>query len=115
MDEGEILIKEMQKLKEDMCTTEIKLSELHDQVKDQYEEICNKDNFIQKLQDEIENYKIGVHDTKTMAINQMNVENKVLKSTVRKETKTTVIVGACLKVAGFIHKKFLLEKKLPSK
>ena len=100
-----------------MSTAEIKLSELKDQVKDQYEEICNKDKFIQSqtLQDEIKDYKVGVHDSKTMAISQLNVENKTLKSTVRNEIKTTAIFGACLKVAGFICKKFLLEKKLPSK
>ena len=102
-------------MEEEMSTAEIKLSELKDQVKDQYKEICNKDKFIQTLQDEIKDYKVGIHDSKTMAISQLNVENKTLKSTVRKEIKTTTIVGACSKVAGFIHKKFLLEKKFPSK
>ena len=78
-------------------------------------EISNKDQVIQTLQDEIQNYKVVVHDIKTMAISEMNLENKTLKSTVRKEIKTTTVVGAHLKVAGFIRKKFLFEKKLPSK
>ena len=103
---------DVRQLKEDMCTTKIQLSELHHQVNNQHEELCNKDKFIQTLQNEIEKYKVGVHDTKTMAISQMNVDNKTLKSTVRKDIKTT---GTRSKVAGFIRKKFLLEKKLPSK
>ena len=110
-----IIMKKMQKIEEEKCTTEIKLSKLNDQMKDQYKEISNKDYVIQTLRDEIQNYKVGVHDTKTMAISEMNVENKTLKSTVRKEIKTTTIVGTRLKVAGFICKKFLLEKKLSSK
>ena len=101
-------------MEEEKCIAEIKLSKLNDQIKDQYKEISNKDQVIQTLRDKIQNYKVGVHDTKTMAISQMNVENKTLKSTVRKEIKTTTIVGARLKVAGFIRKKFLFEK-LPSK
>ena len=103
---------DVRQLKEDICTTKKKLSELHHQVNNQHEELCNKDKFIQTLQDEIEKYKVGVHDTKTMAISQMNVDNKMLKSTVRKDIKTT---GTRSKVTGFIRKKFLLEKKLPSK
>ena len=103
---------DFRQLKEDMCTTKFKLSELHHQVNNQHEQICNKDKYIQTLLDEIEKYKVGIHNTKTMTINQMNVDNKTLKSTVRKDIITT---GTRSKVAGFIRKKFLLEKKLPSK
>ena len=115
INEREILIKEMQEMRDKLCTTEMKLSELYNQVKDQHETICNKDKYIQTLQNEIENDKVGIHDNKTMAIRQLNVENKTLKSTVKKEIKTTTIINTHSKVAGFIRKKFLLEKKFPSK
>ena len=101
-------------MEEEKCTAEIKISKLKDQVKDQYEEISNKDKVIQTLEDEIKNYKVGVNDTKTMAISQLNEENKISKSTDRKEIKTRATVSAHSKVAGFIRKTFLLEKKLIS-
>ena len=68
MDEMKIIIKKMQKMKEKKCTAEIKLSKLNDQIKHQYEEISNKDQVIQTLPDEIENYNIEVNETKRMWI-----------------------------------------------
>ena len=92
-----------------------RIGKLNDQVKDQYEEICSKDKVNQALQDEIKNHNVGMNDIKTMAISQLNVENKILKSAGSKEMNARAIVGARSKVTGFLRKIFLPEKKLTSK
>ena len=105
-----IIMRKMQKMEDEKCTAEIKLSKLNDKIKDHYEEISNKDQVIETLRDEIKNYKAEINETKAMTITQLNVENKISKSTDRKEIKTRAIISARSKVAGFIQKTFLLEK-----
>ena len=41
----------MQKMEDEKCTAEIKLSKLNDKIKDHYEEISNKDQVIETLRD----------------------------------------------------------------
>ena len=113
MDEMKIIIKKMQKMEEKKCTVEIKLSKLNDQIKHQYEEISNKNQVTETLRDEIKNYTVEENETKRMAITQFNVDNKISKSTDRKEIKQLLVLTQRL-LAIFICKTFLLEKKLIS-
>ena len=92
-----------------------RIGKLNDQVKDQYEEICSKDKFNQALQDKIKNQNVGMNDIKTMAVSQLNAENKILKSAGSKEMNARAIVSARSKVTRFLCKIFLPEKKLTSK
>ena len=113
--EMQIMIKKMQEKIDDIHTTEIKLSKLNDQLKNQREELRNKDRVIQTLQMKIESYKFRVNDNRATSMGQLNVNDKMLKSTVMKETNARAIVSATSKVAGLIRRKFLSEKKLTSK
>ena len=79
-------------MEEKKCTVEIKLSKLNDQIKHQYEEISNKDQVIETLRDEIKNYTVEVNVTKRMAITRFNVDNKISKSTDRKEIKQLLVL-----------------------
>ena len=79
-----ILKMEMQGKEKEIYTAEIKLSKLNRQLKEQQEEIGNKEKVIQALKAEIESYEVGVNNTKTMTMGQLNIENKILKSTGRK-------------------------------
>ena len=74
----------MQGKEKEIYTAEIKLSKLNYQLKEQQEEIGNKDKVIQALKAEIESYEAGVNNIKTMTMGQLNIENKILKSTGRK-------------------------------
>ena len=79
-----VLKMEMQEKEKEIYTAEIKLSKLNHQLKEQQEEIGNKDEVIQALKAEIESYEAGVNNTKTMTMGQLNIENKILKSMGRK-------------------------------
>ena len=114
-DEMQIIIKKMQEKEDEIHTAEIKLSKLNDQLKNQHEELCNKDRVIQTLQMKIESYKFRVNDNRATSMGQLNVNDKMLKSTVMKETNARAIVSATSKVAGLIRRTFLSEKKLTSK
>ena len=88
-----------------------RIGKLNDQVKNQYEEICSKDKVNQALQDKIKNHNVGMNDVKTMAISQLNAENKMLKSAGRKKMNVRAIVGARSEVTGFLRK-IVLDQKL---
>ena len=51
-------------------TTELKLSTLKYRLKEQYEELYNKDKIIRSFEMENKPYKVGVHSPKTMAMPQ---------------------------------------------
>ena len=114
-DEMQIIIKKMQEKEDEIHTAETNLSKLKDQLKNQHEELCNKDRVIQTLQMKIESYKFRVNDNRATSMGQLNVNDKMLKSTVMKETNARAIVSATSKVAGLIRRKFQSEKKLTSK
>ena len=60
---------------------------------------------------EIESYKAGVNNTKTIAIGQLNIYTEsFLKFTGKKEINAKAVSGARSKLAGFIHKTFVSEK-----
>lgn len=60
---------------------------------------------------EIESYKAGVNNTKTIAIGQLNIyRESFLKFTGKKEINAKAVSGARSKLAGFIHKTFVSEK-----
>ena len=105
----------MQEKEDEIHAAEIKLSKLNDQLKNQHEELCNKDRVIQTLQMKIESYKFRVNDNRATSMGQLNVNDKMLKSTVMKQTNARAIVRASSKVAGLIRRTFLSEKKLTSK
>ena len=114
-DELQIITKKMQEKEDELHTAEINLSKLIDQLKNQHEELCNKDRVIHTLQMKIESYKFRVNDNRATSMSQLNVNDKMLKPTVRKEINTRAIVNARAKVAGLIRKTFKSEKKLTSK
>ena len=114
-DEMQIIIKKMQEKEDEIHTAEKKLSKLNDQLKNQHEELCNKDRVIQTLQMKIESYKFRVNDNRATSMGQLNINDKMLKSTVMKETNARAIVRASSKVAVLIRRTFLSEKKLTSK
>ena len=114
-DEMQIIINKMQEKEDEIHTAEMKLSKLNDQLKNQHEELCNKDRVIQTLQMKIESYKFRVNDNRATSMGQLNVNDKMLKSTVVKETNARAIVSATSKVAGLIRRTFLSEKKLTGK
>ena len=114
-DEMQIIIKKMQEKEDEIQTAETNLSKLKDKLKNQHEELCNKDRVIQTLQMKIESYKFRVNDNRATSMGQLNVNDKMLKSTVMKETNARAIVSATSKVAGLIRRTFLSEKKLTSK
>ena len=90
--EIKILTKKLQEKENEVYTMELKLSTLKDRLKEQCEELYNKDKIIRSLEMENKPYKVGVRNPKPMTMLQLKPDRKMLECQAKKLRQENLLV-----------------------